>query len=180
MSKSYKTLIAVAAVAASMSISTANAGGLFGEGGLIRGDVGKLLDPIENKVLTPVAQSATVAGAAAAGAYVGGELGGVIGAQAGHCINQVFAGRTCAPGVQGSVPQQPGIPITNGQFSHATLPPPVMPGQRVPAALPMPQPLGNYCFTPVGVFGPGPVNPMGSPCHTIAGGQIIWGTVGSF
>lgn len=177
MSKSYKILIAVAAVAATINFTTANAGGLFGEGGLIRGDIGKLLDPIENKVLTPVAQSATVAGAAAAGAYVGGELGGVIGAQAGHCINQVFAGRNCAPSSRGTAAPQPNGPVWNGQ---AALPNPNMMGLPVSAPLSMPQISGNFCFTPVGVFGPGPINPVGMPCHTIAGGQLIWGTVGRF
>lgn len=181
MSKILKNtfkLVSIVGLVAGLSVSSANAGGLFGDGGLIRGDVGKILNPIENKVLTPIAQEATVAGAAAVGTYLGGELGGVIGAQAGNCINQAFAGKDCAGGnMKAHRPQQ----MPNRQPAQFGAPGGFQNGGGFPAPQFNPafntQAFGNFCMTQFGVFGPGPVNPVGMPCHTFIGGQVVFGNV---
>ena len=177
MSKSYQILIAVAAVAATINLTTAHAGGLFGEGGLIRGDIGKLLDPIREQ-----------------GVDSGGPVRNCRGSSSSRCVCwrgtwrcDRRAGRPlhqpglCWPNLRSQLPwdcrPQPNGPVWNGQ---AALPNPIMMGLPVSAPLSMPQISGNFCFTPVGMFGPGPINPVGMPCHAIAGGQLIWGTVGRF
>ena len=43
-------------------------------------------------------------------------------------------------------------------------------------ARPMPLPMGNFCITPAGRFGPGPVNPLGSPCWA----HGPWGPVNGY
>ena len=91
----------VAAATVSMAVSGANAGGLFGDGGLIRGDVGRIMAPVQQHVLTPVVQGAVVGVGAAAGAvgggYVGGPTGAAVGSAAGaatgNWVNGCFAGR---------------------------------------------------------------------------------------
>jgi hypothetical protein len=77
---------------------SAQAGGLFGEGGLIRGDVGRILDPVEQQIFTPAARGAVVAGSGFVGGVGGTILGcpacGVyVGEQFGEAINERFAGR---------------------------------------------------------------------------------------
>ena len=93
-------VVAVASVAAlGFTAVTADAGGLFGDGGLFRGTIGEIFDPVEEQVLTPMAQGAAVAGGAALGAagaaYVGAppQMGGMIGACAGQVVNEAFAGQ---------------------------------------------------------------------------------------
>lgn len=89
----YARLKIGAAMALLVLASPAHAGGLFGDGGLIRGSVGNYLDrTIENPILTPFARQATVATGTAVGAYYGGEVGAVIGGFAGHTVNDCFRG----------------------------------------------------------------------------------------
>jgi hypothetical protein len=38
--------------------------------------------------------------------------------------------------------------------------------------------LGNFCITPIGRFGPGPANPLRSPCNITSPQGLIWGEVG--
>jgi hypothetical protein len=141
-----KKLNAVSALALSvtfvMAASPAVAGGLFGEGGLIRGDVGNFFDEtIQEPILTPIVQGAVVAGGAAAGAAAGqwvgvpGPFGAMVGGQIGQGINVWAAG------------------------GH---------GSRAPQVQ-----FGYFCRTNQGDFGPGPMNPLGSPCH----GNTPWGSV---
>lgn len=40
------------------------------------------------------------------------------------------------------------------------------------------QPMGNFCYTQAGRFGPGPVNPLGSPCTANTPWGVIPGQVG--
>lgn len=47
-------------------------------------------------------------------------------------------------------------------------------GQQPPVA---PQ-LGNICFTPAGRFGPGALQPVGSPCYAFLPNGPVFGTVG--
>jgi hypothetical protein len=76
----------------------AQAGGLFGRGGLIRGSVGNFMDRhIEKPITTPLARGAVVAGGAAVGAYFAGEAGAVGGAMLGHGLNRVAAGQRAIP-----------------------------------------------------------------------------------
>ena len=95
--KKFVMTVAAAAIAATTMVSAANAGGLFGDGGFIRGWVGKVLDPVENKVLTPAARGATVAAGAAVGAAVGGNAGAAVGAAIGEGINRAAAGQKVLP-----------------------------------------------------------------------------------
>ena len=95
--KRTASIVAVAAIATSLALP-ASAGGLFGNGGLIRGDVGNFLDKnLEQPILTPAARTVTVVAGAAVGAYVAGEPGAIIGAVVGHGINEaVGPGRPAA------------------------------------------------------------------------------------
>ncbi|MGY2843384.1 hypothetical protein ACVIWU_006740 [Bradyrhizobium sp. USDA 4509] len=43
---------------------------------------------------------------------------------------------------------------------------------------PPPQPLGEFCITQMGRFGPGPAQPIGSPCRANVGGGFIIGQIG--
>ena len=82
-------------VAALISVSSvdAYAGGLFGEGGLIRGDVGNFLDrTVERRFTTPLAQGAVTAGATVLGCKYGGLMGCSAGNSVGQGINDAFAG----------------------------------------------------------------------------------------
>jgi hypothetical protein len=47
-------------------------------------------------------------------------------------------------------------------------------GSPAPATTP---PMGNFCATGSGVYGPGPLNPLGSPCHVDFPQGVIWGRV---
>lgn len=38
---------------------------------------------------------------------------------------------------------------------------------------------GNFCHTPIGRFGPGPVNPVGAQCFVDTAGGRVWGGVGN-
>ncbi len=176
--KSVITGVAAAAIAVAVGGASANAGGLFGEGGLIRGDIGKFMDPIEHQVLTPMAQDATVIGSTAVGAYFGGEIGGAIGAQAGNCINQAFAGKDCAGGGMKAkkkrLPQRVREPAQFGGIAEF---PNDYNGQGFNGQGFNPQAFGNFCMTQVGLAGPGPMNPVGMPCHTVIGGQVFFGNV---
>jgi hypothetical protein len=81
-------------------VAVANAGGLFGEGGVIRGSIGNALKPVQERVLTPVVRGAVVGAGTTvgtvAGGYYGGPTGAVVGGTAGnalgHGVNNCFAG----------------------------------------------------------------------------------------
>jgi hypothetical protein len=133
-----KILIATALTLLALASGHANAGGLFGKGGLIRGDVGKLGDVIIDKPVTPVLRGTVVAGGAVLGG-VGGEMlgipvpiGAAAGAGMGNEINEIFAGR--------------------GPWSS-------------PPARPVNVMLGNRCSTGYLVSNPGPLAPLGAPCE---------------
>jgi len=97
-----KLVIAVGAIEVVRAANSfANAGGLFGEGGLIRGDVGRIMKPVQERVFTPIVRG-TVTGVTttvgtAVGTYYGGPWGGVAGGTAGvatgNWINRCAAGR---------------------------------------------------------------------------------------
>lgn len=112
MSKFLKSVLSAAVVVSTLA-SPAAAGGLFGHGGIIRGDVGNFLDKhVEKPITTPLARATVVVVGSAVGAYVGGEVGAVVGAAVGHAINEaagpgkgkgksrqrkvVEAGKTCS------------------------------------------------------------------------------------
>ncbi len=99
-----KRMHAAATAFALMAAMTANAspaaaGGVFGDGGLIRGTIGNVLDRhLEKPILTPLAKFTTVAAFGAAGAYGGAflgapELGALLGAGAGDAVNDLAAGK---------------------------------------------------------------------------------------
>ncbi len=92
-----KRTITAALIVATTMAPAAYAGGLFGKGGLIRGWVGEVLDPVEKKVLTPAARGAAVAAGAAVGAAVGGKPGAIAGAALGEGINRAAAGQKIMP-----------------------------------------------------------------------------------
>lgn len=52
--------------------------------------------------------------------------------------------------------------------NQAKMPPPTMPVNALPQAYPLPpgnmQRMGAFCYTQAGRFGPGPIQPQGSPC----------------
>jgi hypothetical protein len=55
---------------------------------------------------------------------------------------------------------------------------PNQPFRPAPGAAGPPQVrMGNFCGTPQGVFGPGPINPVGSSCHVDFPGGSLWGQV---
>lgn len=144
-----KTLIATTFTLAVLFTSGhATAGGLFGDGGLIRGDVGKFLDRTIDKPFTPILRGAVVAGGAAVGGagaqWIGipAPIGSALGAGVGNQVNEIFAGR--------------------GPWNN----PRSRPGNVM---------LGNRCATGYMVSGPGPLAPLGSPCHLNTGerGQIV-------
>ena len=94
-----KHVLVMAGMMAFFSATTlAHAGGLFGDGGLIRGSVGRALDKhVEKPVLTPLAQSTVVASgtvaATAVGATVGApSVGAIVGAGVGDAVNKEAAG----------------------------------------------------------------------------------------
>jgi hypothetical protein len=94
-----KILVPLTLVLISLGWLPAEAGGLFGEGGLFRGSVGEFLDKhVEQPILTPAARAATVAVAAAAGATAGAHLGApeagaALGTAVGQAINDAAAGK---------------------------------------------------------------------------------------
>jgi hypothetical protein len=145
-------VVATAIIAA--STCGAGAGGLFGDGGLIRGDVGKWMhDNVQAPVLTPIVQGAVTGTTTAAGTIVGGPIGGVVGGYVGDQINERFAGGGNPIGRPVQGPQAPSMapPSNYGQL------PPVLPAPV----------LGNACVTRIGVFGPGPFAPRGQYCFVM-------------
>jgi len=162
-----KKLAAVVVIAsAPVSISSAaSAGGIFGDGGLIGGDVGKFFDEvIEGPITTPLARQATEVGAAALGEYIGGPAGAVIGRRVGQEINNVARGRPAfqqpAPVQQRRIRQQPVSQPQGGW------------GQPAPRMA-----MGNFCYTHSGIHGPGPLNPVGAPCHIFGPYGVEYGRV---
>jgi hypothetical protein len=142
------TRLITALIAASIVVVShaANAGGLFGDGGLIGGDVGRFMQKnVQEPVLTPLVRGAVVGTTTAVGGVVGGALGGPTGATVGGLggkyvgdeINRYAAGE--------------GNPIGR---------PAQYPPQQYSAPV-----LGNRCATPVGIFAPGPWDQVGAPCH---------------
>ncbi len=93
------SVIGFVAALAATAAAPADAGGLFGKGGLIRGSVGNFIAKnVQEPVLTPMARGAVVAGGAvvgaAAGSYVGAPVtGGAAGAGIGQGINDLAAGQ---------------------------------------------------------------------------------------
>lgn len=93
-----KILLASATVALVATAPAAQAGGLFGPGGLFRGSVGNFLDKhVEKPILTPLARGTTVAVGSAVGGYFGGNAGAAAGAAVGHGINRLAAGQRLIP-----------------------------------------------------------------------------------
>jgi len=94
-----KTLLSIGSVILFLSAPSAQAGGLFGPGGVIRGDVGNWLNKhVEGPILTPAARAATVAAGAAVGAAAGAmvgapNLGAAVGAGVGNAVNDAAAGK---------------------------------------------------------------------------------------
>jgi hypothetical protein len=70
-----------------------------------------------------------------------------------------------------------GNPLDRIGPGHAR-PMPPHPGMPFPMQHPhMQRPLGNFCMTSFGRFGPGPVNPIGSPCQATGPYGPVFGTV---
>lgn len=141
---------------ATLVFGQAQAGGLFGDGGIFRGDVGEWLDPVENEVLTPMVQETVEATGTVFGGVIGGAVGQPeIGALLGNCwgrnVNSGFAGR--------------GAEHCVGRGFEAV-------GSNRPPEM------GNFCYTTAGVFGPGPMNPVGSPCWSQTPYGRVTGQVG--
>ena len=97
-----KIVILLASAAVWMAANSyGSAGGLFGEGGVIRGDVGRAMQPFQQRVLTPAIRKEVENQAAAAGAYGGGYVAGpygavggaIVGRSTGRWVNNCFAGR---------------------------------------------------------------------------------------
>jgi hypothetical protein len=78
-----------------LCVDSAGAGGLFGDDGLIGGDVGRFLDKnLEEPVLTPWARQTTEATTSGIGTVIGGPIGGAVGEYVGKAINERAAGET--------------------------------------------------------------------------------------
>lgn len=81
-------------------LSVTHAGGLFGEGGLIGGDIGNFLDrEVEQPITTPFVQSTTIGVTTGVGIVVGGVLGAplegaYVGEHVGQTINERAAGKS--------------------------------------------------------------------------------------
>lgn len=147
-----------------MSVPAA-AGGLFGDGGIFRGTVGNWLDRnVENPITTPLARGAAVVGGAAVGAagaaYLGAppQIGSAVGACAGQNINSVFAGRG-------------GTDCGTTQMAQQVA------AQYVQQYAQQYAPMGNFCITPFGRFGPGPMAPLGSSCQIMTPNGPVGGAV---
>ena len=100
MKSTWRKAVVAAAIGGvvAFSVMPASAGGLFGDGGLIRGDVGRIHNTVQ-KPLTPIVRGtveAATAGGAAVGGYYGGPsgavIGGAVGNGVGRQINNCFAG----------------------------------------------------------------------------------------
>ena len=133
--------ILLVALASTATMAPVHAGGLFGDGGLIRGWVGDQLDPIEREITTPMARRTVEGLGTAAGGVLGANVGiPTVGAVAGNCfgraVNSAFAGRG-ASGCGGRGFRVETSPRTT---------------------------MGNRCATPWGVSDPGPRNPIGTVC----------------
>jgi hypothetical protein len=157
MFKIIRSMVSAAAIVAA-STCGASAGGLFGDGGLIGGDVGRFVhDNVQAPILTPMVQGAVTGATTAAGNIVGGPIGGLVGGYVGDTINDRFAGG--------------GNPIgrpAQGPSGPAMVPPPPSNYGQLPPVMPAPGPvLGNACATQVGVFGPGPFMPRGQYCFVM-------------
>jgi hypothetical protein len=98
---SRRVIFAAAVSSTILAAIPANAGGLFGDGGLIKGDVGRFMEKhVQEPIATPVLRGAveygsTVGGAAVGGYYGGGAgavAGGALGNRLGRGVNDSFAG----------------------------------------------------------------------------------------
>ena len=99
---------------------------------------------IQEPILTPMARGAVTTTTAAVGGVVGGGIGGPPGATIGG-LGGKYVGDEINRRAAGE-----GNPIGRpAQYD---------PQQSAPV-------LGNWCGTPVGIFGPGPWSPVGTPCH---------------
>lgn len=143
----------IAAIIFIASVGTASAGGICGDGGLIRGALGKACDKyVEKPITTPMARQAAVMGGQALGTYFGGPVGGVVGGMVGHGVNDAFAGGRRQH-------QQPVEPLLNYM-------PPVHTVD-----------LGNFCGTQFGMVGPGVPLPIGSACWVDTNQGRIFGRI---
>ena len=157
-------VVAVASVAAlGFTAVTADAGGLFGDRGVFRGTIGEIFDPVEEEVLTPMAQGAAVIGGAALGAagaaYVGAppQMGGMIGACAGQVVNEAFAGQA-----RGACAKQMARDAANQAIMGAQQQAGWNLGYNQPAGggnAYLPQPYPGYGSAPYGIPGVSPAVP---------------------
>jgi hypothetical protein len=152
----FKKIVSVAAVSLIASIGAAQAGGLFGckgSGALFRGDVGCAVAPVQKQLLTPALQGAVELGGAAVGGYYGGPAGAQMGGMVGGAINNAFAG--------------------GGRFEAAQM------QQQAPYPVQQQAPqMGNFCIAGGMRVGPGPFNPVGSPCQAMTPHGPLFGQVG--
>lgn len=124
--KKVLTALAASVAIVAVTVTGASAGGLFGKGGLIRGDVGNFIDKhVEKPILTPVARAATVIVGAAVATYVAGPLAAPVGAAVGEAVNQavgpggggaaqtvaVQTGKTCSTDTVGDWPLDQAQPL---------------------------------------------------------------------
>jgi hypothetical protein len=116
MNTRQSRIILAGFIAASVTAfsQTANAQGLFGNGGVFRGDVGNWIDRnVEKPYLTPLARETVVGGTTAVGSAVGGyvggptgaRVGGYVGGYVGNQINERAAGQSPPIGRPARYPQ---------------------------------------------------------------------------
>jgi hypothetical protein len=83
------TVIAASVVFAGMVPASAEAGGLFGKKGVIRGSVGNFVKKRVNPIATPILRGAVVVSGAVGGAIVGTAVGAPnLGTQVGLAVGQ--------------------------------------------------------------------------------------------
>jgi hypothetical protein len=134
------------ATAVSLALAAnANAGGVLGDIiNSVAPGVGTALDRANAQLGNPVDHAA----AAAANAYVPG---------AGTAMEAYWAAQR-----SGVLPQNPVGRPANVPPMGGAAPMPNMQPMGVP---PMAVAMGSYCQTAFGLAGPGPMQPVGSPCH---------------
>lgn len=94
---------------------------------------------------------------------------GATGAQAGGFIADVVDNFVPGSGrVLDGIHDRIGKPLDRFAPNHGGFRPAVHPRHPV---------MGNFCATPAGVYGPGPFNPVGSGCHAVVFGQVVFGHV---
>jgi hypothetical protein len=111
---------------------------------------------------------------ASAGGFLGDIVNGVLpGAGTGlDEWNREFKDRQSSESVWNQVMN---AQIPNAPFRPAQAPTPMNSGP--PPMFQQAGPLGNFCATNGGVFGPGPVNPVGAPCNAATQWGVFYGQV---